>query len=112
MIARSACMLALVIAWSGYLAGLNWLTASPDPWLVAHKNSAQPVAKKRATSSSIEAILNTRRPVPSFQSEGRSPRIFGSCGRFRCKLGEPVGVLPDQCRLRHHRSTSGSFRRS
>jgi hypothetical protein len=62
MIARSACMLALVIAWSGYLAGLNWLTASPDPWLVAHKNSAQPVAKKRATSSSIECACRKSNP--------------------------------------------------
>jgi hypothetical protein len=45
-------MLALVIAWSGYLAGLRWLVATPDPWLVkstAHKNTAQPVAKQRGT---------------------------------------------------------------
>jgi hypothetical protein len=55
MIARSACMLALVIAWSGYLAGLHWLVASPDPWLVkssAHKNTSHPVAKQRASGIS------------------------------------------------------------
>jgi hypothetical protein len=49
-------MLALVIAWSGYLAGLHWLVASPDPWLVkssTHKNTAQPVAKQRASGSSM-----------------------------------------------------------
>jgi hypothetical protein len=76
MIARSACMLALVIAWSGYLAGLHWLVASPDPWLVkssAHKNTAQPVAKLCASGSSIDAILDIRRRVPSFHKAKAGP---------------------------------------
>jgi hypothetical protein len=51
MIARSACMLALIIAWSAYLAGLHWLIAPPDPWLVrsSTQNTSQPIAKQRAS---------------------------------------------------------------